>query len=71
MPYQAGPMRCGSYRAECPGLLFGSRVRAAWSVPEGPPLDIWLLSSQPGVVGSSLALVPVSSRLAVVGVGCV
>jgi hypothetical protein len=39
-------MRCGSSRAERPGLLFGSQVRVARSIPEGPPLDRWPLSSQ-------------------------
>jgi hypothetical protein len=32
-------------RAERPGLLFNSQVRAAWSNPEGSPLDRWPLSS--------------------------
>jgi hypothetical protein len=44
-------MRCGSSRAEHPGLLFGSRVHVAWSVPEGSPLDRWPLSSLVGSGG--------------------
>jgi hypothetical protein len=46
MSYQAGPTRCGLSRAERPGLLFGSRVRVAWSILEGSPLDGWPLPSQ-------------------------
>jgi hypothetical protein len=51
MPYQTGPMQCRSSRAEPPSLLFGSWVHVAWSIPDGPPLDIWPLSSPTGSGG--------------------
>jgi hypothetical protein len=59
VPCQAGPTRCGSFQAVCPGLLFGS-----WEVPGSrlacftPPRDpLWIGGPcpWPREVGSSLA----------------